>query len=312
MKDVDRRLIDLAAQQHQVFSRAQAREAGLSASARCRRIERGQLIVCGPNALHLPGTVLTYHGHLMAGLLDLGPDALVSGRSAAALHGLDSFDEGPLEYLVPRAQRDRQTVGLVTSSASITPLDRVVVDGFPCTSGTRTVVELLGRVSEREAGNALDSACRKRLTAPCVVRRRLDELGRRGRAGVEMFEQIVKAGCVESWLERQFIRVIRRAGLPEPQRQRRYHLPGVGVARVDFEFAPHPLIVEVGGQRGYLSLDERRRQEQRRNALQVEGKVIYFFSREQVQHEPAYVVSTVAAALGLEAVGSDCQKRNPA
>ncbi len=308
MKDVDRRLGELARRQHGTFSRAQARAAGLSSSALYRRIERDQILVCGSAALHLPGTVLTWHGELQAGLLDLGPDARVSGPAAAQLLELDGFNGDCLEYLVPRSRRDRKANGRVHSTSSITALDCCTINGLPCVSATRAVVELLAHASLREAGNALDSACRKHLTAQSVVRRRLEELGRQGRRGVAIFEQLMKAGAVESWLERRFLDVIRRAGLPVPVLQQRYELEEVGIARVDFEYPLWSIVVEVGGQRGYLSLDERRRQERRRNALQLEGKTIYFFTREDVERDPGYVVRTLTAAL----TGGDRTRSRPA
>jgi putative AbiEi antitoxin of type IV toxin-antitoxin system len=115
VNEVEARLIELTAGQHQVFSRAQARAAGLSSSALSRRVRAGRLVACGTTALRFAGVTLTYRGELMAGILDLGPDALVTGRAAAVLHGLDGFSEGLLEYLVPRDQRGRVTSGVVTS-----------------------------------------------------------------------------------------------------------------------------------------------------------------------------------------------------
>lgn len=296
MNQIDAALAGLAHGQHQVFSRAQARAAKLSPSALSRRIVSGRLVVCGTAALHLPGVTLTYRGHLTAGLLDLGPDALVSGRAAAHLHGLDGFEEGPLEFLVPRRLRGRTTVGTVRSSHDITRLDRCIVDSLACTSATRTIIELLDTATDDEVGNALDSATRRRLTAPLVVARRLDELGRH-RHGGAVLARVVRAGAVESWLERRFLSVVRRAGLPTPLLQKRYELHGV-VARVDFEFENTSVVVEVGGRRGYLSRDERQRQERRRNALQLAGRTIYFFTRDDVVDDPAYVSSTLTAALG--------------
>ena len=216
MNAAERTLADLAARQRQVFTRAQALTAGLSPSALHRRIKDGLFVPYGPHALHFAGVTLDYRGRLLAGLLDLGPDALVSGRAAAALHGLDGFEEGPLQFLVPRSRRSRGTVGMVTSSPSIGALDRTTVDGLAATSGTRTVVELLGRTSERELGNALDSATRRGLTAPSVVRRRLEELGRQGRAGVAEFERVMESAGVQSWLERQFLHLLRSRSLPTP------------------------------------------------------------------------------------------------
>lgn len=203
VKDVDAALVELAGTQHQVFSRLQASAAGLSASAVSRRVAAGRLVACGTAALHLAGVTLTYRGRLMAGLLDLGPDALVSGRAAAHLHGLDGFGEGPLEFLVPRDQRNRRTTGKVASTqAALSRLDRSLVDGLACTSPTRTVIELLAHATADEAGDALASATRRRLTAPAVVQRRLQALGRTGRAGAEALDRLVALGAVESGLER--------------------------------------------------------------------------------------------------------------
>ena len=73
--------------------------------------------------------------------------------------------------------------------------------------------------------------------------------------------------------------------------QRIYRADGVHIARVDFDFEPIPVIVEVGGRRGYMSASERQRQERRRNQLQLLGKVVYFFCTEDVVESPGYVVT---------------------
>ena len=298
VNDCDRNLAALAAQQRQSFTRQQARSAGLSFNAIRRRIDSGGFVVVGQHTLTFAGTTLDWRGRLHAGLLDLGPGALVSAEAAAALHGLDGFDEGPLVFLIGRHGKDRRTRGTVTSSLCIEPLDRTTVDGLAVTSGTRTVIELIGRVTREQLGNAVDSACRKRLTAPTVIDRRLTELGRQGRPGIAEFDDVMELAGVESWLERAFLRVISGRGLPQPQLQRTYHCDRVHVARVDFDFAPLPVIVEVGGKRGYLSAAERQRQERRRNQLQLVGKVIYFFTTEDVAGDPDYVVRTLHGALG--------------
>jgi hypothetical protein len=299
MNDADRQLAALAALQRQVFTRRQALDAGLTHQGIGRRIESGLFATVGPHTLRFAGSTLDWRGWLQAGLLDLGGQALVSGRSAAALHGLDGFAEGPVELLVPNGWRHGRTVGRVTSSLDIGPMDRCTVDGLPVTSGTRTVLELLGRVSPRELGNAIDSATRLGLTAPIVLERRLDELGRQGRRGVAAFDRVMTAAGVQSWLEREFLHLMALAGIPRPAVQRVYRKDGRHVARVDFDYEPAPLVVEVGGRRGYLSADDRRRQERRRNELQLLGRTIYFFTTEDIVRDPAYVMTTVRAALAL-------------
>ena len=214
MKDADRRLVAVAGTQRQVFTRGQARAAGLTDSDIHRRVASGFLVAHGPHTLHFGGATLDWRGRLQAGLLDLGAGAAVSGRSAAALHRLDGFVEGPIEFLVPRGARNRLAVGVVTSSRTLGPLDVATVDGLRTTSATRTILELVGRVSDRELGNAIDSACRLGLTAPDVLRRRMVQIGRRGRAGVAAFELVMAVGGVQSWLERQFLHLIEGTGLP--------------------------------------------------------------------------------------------------
>jgi hypothetical protein len=173
-------------------------------------------------------------------------------------------------------------VGVVSSSPAIGRLDVVVVDGLRVTSGTRTILELSGRVGERELGNAIDSATRLGLTAPAYLSRRLAELGRQGRPGVAAFDRVMESAGVQSWLERQFLALVRRTGLPVPAVQRIYRRDGKHIARVDFDFDPSPVIVEVGGRRGYMRADDRQRQEHRRSELQLIGKIVYFFSTEDI------------------------------
>ena len=302
MTDADRLLVALAARQRQVFTRQQARLVGLPPAAVHRRVKAGTFVAHGPHTLHFAGSRLDWRGTLLAALLDLGSDATITGRAAVALHGLDGFAEGPVELLVPRRLRGRTSVGTLTSSPHLYRLDVVTLEAdLRVTSGTRTIIELAGRVSERELANAVDSACRLGLTSPDALRRRWDELGRRGRPGVAAFQRVMEMAGVQSWLERRFLDLVARYGLPQPRTQRVYRHDGQHVARVDFDFAPLDVVAEVGGRRGYLSIDERRRQERRRNRLQLLGKVVYFFTTEDVVDASDYVASTLRAALARAA-----------
>jgi hypothetical protein len=88
-----------------------------------------------------------------------------------------------------------------------------------------------------------------------------------------------------------------RAGLPVPLSQRRHELAGVGVARVDFEFATFGIVVEVAGRRGYLSRDEREQKERRRTALQLAGQTVYQFTTHDILNDPDDVIGTLFLAL---------------
>ena len=302
MNDADRLLVALAARQRQVFTRRQARPAGLTDAGIHRRVRSGVFVVRGPHTLHFAGSQLDWRGALLAGLYDLGDEAAVTGRAAAALHGLDGFEEGPIELLVPRRLRGRAAVGKVSSSPAISRLDVVTLEGdLRVTSGTRTILELAGRVTERELANAVDSVCRLGLTAPDVLRRRWEQLGTAGSPRSGGVRARDGDGGRPELAGTALPRPRRRYGLPRPSLQRVHRRDGQHVARVDFDFAPCDVIAEVGGRRGYVSVDERRRQERRRNQLQLAGKIVYFFTYDDVVDAAGYFASTIGAALRMAA-----------
>jgi hypothetical protein len=298
MNEALRTIATLAAEQHGVVSRTQLLEGGVSQWSVQRHVASGLLVPVGTHTYRFAGTTLTWQGQLRAGLLDLGPEALVARRSAAALHGLDGFAPGPLEFLVPRVHRDRRTVGVVHSGPPVPFLDRVRVDGLAVTSAALTVIHLAADGSRRDVANALDSAVRLGLATPAVVERRLAVHRQGGLVGAPLLDEVLADAGVQSYLERRFLRLVRESGLPEPALQRVYRHGTRHVARVDFDFGPHAVVVEVGGQQGYLTRRERQRQERRRSQLQLLGKVIYFFTYEDVTEDPTYVVATLHAALG--------------
>jgi hypothetical protein len=298
MKDADRLLAAVAANQHGVFSRAQAYARGLDRWAVSRRVRSGRWAPVGTHSFRFAGADVTWRMLLGAGLLDLGDGAVVSGRAAAALHGLDGATPGTLEFYVDRARRSRRTTGVVRSGPELASVDRCRVDGLACVTATAAVIQLAVDGTRPEVAAALDSAVRLGLTTPAAVQRRLAAVRAPGRPGLAVLDDVLADAGVQSWLERRFVRVVRAAGLPVPAVQRVYRRDGRHVARVDFDFAPLPVIVEVGGQKGYLTRGERQRQERRRTELQLLGKTVYFFAYEDVTADVPYVLRTLRAALG--------------
>ena len=144
----------------------------------------------------------------------------------------------------------------------------------------------------------IDSAVRLRVSSPVVLLRRLTALRRRGRAGVRQVERLLVDAGGESLLERQFLKLVRAAGLPRPITQARIAAHGQQVARVDFLYAEHALVVEVSGRVGHSSPADRARDAQRRNELQAEGFTVYEFTFEHVTRRPEWVVAQLSARLG--------------
>ena len=239
-------LADIARQNHGVVSIGDARARGVSAVQAHRWVERGALDRIGRRGLTFPGQPQTWKMSLRSALINVGPQAVVSHRSAARLLQFEGFDEGPIELVVPRQLRNRSTEGVVVHSGVLLAIDRAEVGGFPCTRAARTIVDLAGSCSRRELENAIDSAVANRLVSVECLQRRLALLRHSGRSGVRLLDDLLPDSGETNRLERRFLQMCRQAGLPRPACQVTHTSEGKFVARVDFDFCA----VEGGGRSG--------------------------------------------------------------
>jgi very-short-patch-repair endonuclease len=102
----------------------------------------------------------------------------------------------------------------------------------------------------------------------------------------------------ETRLERLFLQLVRRAGLPRPVTQRVIRADGRHVARVDFLFEAPRVVVEVTGRVGHSSPADRARDAQRRNELIDLGFRVYEYTWHDVRSRGPHVIATLRARLG--------------
>ncbi len=287
----DQHVADLAESQLGCATKAQAVACGLTHNQVHQRIRAGRWEWAGSRTFTFAGAPPSWEQQVMAGCLDLGPQAVVSHRSAAALHGFDGFVREPVEFTLPRAARNRGARWSVHTTTSLPLIDRVRVGIFPCTSAARTIVDLARHAREAELERAIDTAVRNGLTSPIFLRKRLAELRGPGRHGVTVLDRLMLDSGGHTPLERAFLRMVRLAGMPTPTCQRRFTAHGRTVARVDFCFDPPRVVVEVSGQRGHSSPSERAKDARRRNELQSKGFVVLEFTYDDVVKRPRYVLA---------------------
>ena len=218
----------------------------------------------------------------------------MAGRSAARLHGLDGFHAVvTAEFLLPIEHRvHRPPLDVHVTTRRPTPAERCRVDGLPCLRPERLILDArLFGFTRSELERAIDDAVRRRLVSVERLRRRSADHPSRLLAAA-----LGDAG-VESHLERRFLVLLRRSGLPRP-------LPQVVhrdderrvVARVDFLFPPD-LVVELAGHRAHSSREHQQRDEQRRTDLTVAGRRVITFTYDDVDGRPAWVVDRLTRAL---------------
>lgn len=291
-------MADLAACQDGLVTLGQMRGFGISDWQIRKMIQRGWIHRAAPSVYAVSGSPPTHRRQLRLGLLTLGPESCVAYESAAALHHLDRSDLSAVEFLVPRASRNRHSPYTVHSSTRLNRLDVVNVEGLRATSATRTILDLaLARHPHVRLEAAIDSAVRLGLSSPVVIAHRLRTLRGPGRWGCRTIDRLLEDSGGHSPLERKFLSLVRRAGLPRPRTQVIHRRDGKHVARVDFLFEDQNVVIEVTGRRGHSSPAERARDAQRRNELQDLGRKVYEFTWEQITRQEAWVRQHLLAYL---------------
>jgi very-short-patch-repair endonuclease len=257
------------------------------------------LLPMAPWVYGIAGAPPSIERRLMLGLLSLGPSAVVSHEAVARLHGFDRCLPDAVEFSVPRGCRHARGPFRVHSTRELPPIDRVSVDGFRCTSATRTIIDLArARITTVRLEAAIDSAARAQLISPVVLDRRLAALRGPGRWGAPKLDELLLDSGGHTLLKRRFLQLMRRANLPRPRTQVVHRRSGRTFARVDFILVEQAVVVEVSGRKGHASDAERARDAQRRNELQDVGRRVYEYTYHQVMREPEHVIETMRLRFG--------------
>jgi very-short-patch-repair endonuclease len=152
---------------------------------------------------------------------------------------------------------------------------------------------------------ALDDALRRGMTSVSYLKRRLDDLAVENRLPRGMILDLLAvrgAGQrpAESPLETKTLQLLRRAGLPNPQRQYEMKDGDRFVARVDFAYPTWRIAIEVDG---YAYHSSRSRWESallRRNALEAAGWKVVHVTPEQIRTNPRQVIETIRGLISTQ------------
>lgn len=262
-------------------------------------VEAGALERVEPSVLRIAGAPVSWEQLLLAGLLGLGSDAVVSHVAAAALWGFDGVRHGAVEFTVPRSNRNRLAVGIVHSSLLLDPVDLTRKDRYPITTPARTIIDAASRFSLRQLEGIVDAACRDRLTDEEHLVERLAALRRPGRSKLlAVLGADLRSGRPHTWLERELLSICRRGGITDLRLQTELAADG-RIARVDGFLDHAKLVIEVAGHRTHSTRRQRQADNERRLRLEQEGYRVLEFTYEDVTQRPDYVVDTVLARLAV-------------
>jgi very-short-patch-repair endonuclease len=287
-----------------VLTRADLATLGVTRDQRRRLLGDGSILVLGQRTYRVGGAPASEKLLASAAALDAG--GVLSHRSACWLHGIGRFGVGaPPEVLVAGGRsRYRGTSAIVRSTTWLPSDDVIAIDGIRATSVARTLFSLAAieaDVGPKVLRGLVDDAVRMGKASDRWLWWRLEKLRCRGRGGVRTFEAILadRSGgrATESWLEREFLEVLRSHGVLLPVCQRRVGRNGAFVARVDFIYPDHGIVVEVLGHTHHSSRAQLAADAARRNALQLAGLQVLEFVYDDVVAHPEEVAATVRRAL---------------
>ncbi|MGH2993007.1 MAG: DUF559 domain-containing protein [Solirubrobacterales bacterium] len=224
----------------------------------------------------------------MAAVLSCGPRAVLSHGSAAALWEIGREMPGRIELSVPARARRRRSGIVAHRRAALTAEDVTEREGIPVTAPVCTMVDIAPRLGRRRLEAAINEADKRGLTDPEALRSAIADLsGRRGVAALRQTLERRTFVLTDSELERRFLPIARKAGLPVPQTQRM--LNGF---RVDFYWSDIGLVVETDGLRYHRTPAQQAADRVRDQAHTASGLTPLRFTHAQVQYEPAHVRAT--------------------
>jgi len=264
-------LAALGAEQHGVFALAQLRALGLAprmiqqraTAERLHRVHRGVYSLAPPQ-------LLGREGRWLAAVLACGPDAVVSHRTAAALHELRATSATKVDVTVA-GRSARRHDGIRTHRASrLTPADTTRVLGLPCTTVARTLLDLAAVIDRRGLERAFDQA---EILSALNIARLEDQLARNtkhpGAPAVRAVLEEHHVGATPTWseLEERFLALCRSAAVVQPEVNAWVDpQDGEPLIRVDFVWRAQRLAVETDGRathRTRQAFERDRRNDQR-------------------------------------------------
>jgi very-short-patch-repair endonuclease len=227
----------------------------------------------------------------MAAVLACGPDAVLSHQSAGQLWRILPNDPGPFHVSVIATHQRRPSGIVVHRRVALARSDVTNCHGIPVTTPSCTLIDIAPVLYRTKLEAAINEADKRDLVDPEILRAQLGAA--RGRAGVGVLRDLLDKRTfvlTDSELERSFVPIARKAGLPPPETQ--HWIAGY---RVDFYWPTLGLVVETDGLRYHRTAAQQAKDRERDQVLTTRGLTVLRFTHAQVRYEPGRAQAVLAA-----------------
>jgi predicted transcriptional regulator of viral defense system len=281
-----REIAALASRQHGFVARWQLAGLRVRRGAIDHWVKTGRLHVWYRGVYAVGHRAAPREGRWMAAVLAVGPGAVLSHRSAAALLGIRPSARAAIDVTVDRKLPSRE--GIDVHHARLDPDEVTVRDGIPVTTAARTLIDLAAVIRPRELANAVRQAEILRLPYPDLARYR----GRRGTKSLPRRDP----PPTRSQLEGRFIAFLDDNGLPPPL----VNAPHNGI-EPDIRWPQANVIVELDGFETHGTRPAFEDDRARDRALTVAGWRVVRVTWRQLHEEPRALAEDLRALLNAAA-----------
>jgi Protein of unknown function (DUF559)/Transcriptional regulator, AbiEi antitoxin len=247
------------------------------------------------------GVYAVGHAHLgregrrLAAVLACGDGAVLSHRSAASHWGLLDTQNARIDVTARRSRQGAAGIRLHWSR-SLALHDTTAHEGMPITSVARTLLDLAATVRSDRLERALAQAERLQLYDHAAIADVLSRSnGHRGRA-VLTRATAQEPKLTRSELEVMFLRLVRQAGLPEPESNLPLAALDQLAPEVDFYWPAYRLVVETDGWESHGTRAAFKWDRRKDAALVASGWRVMRFTYDDVVREGPTVVGWLRAA----------------
>ncbi len=302
--EANRVIARFASRHHALVRTDLVEDLGVSREQLRRRAHQGMLTQIDDTIYCISGAPETWRQDVLSACWMHGPGAHVSHRSATWLWGLDGIEHAPLEVLVPRwSRRQKRTSVVVHESKTFGPTDQTVIDGIPCTSIVRTILDLPAVVPAYRADQLFEDALRKRLCTIDQIANRFVQIARRGRPGTSVARELIEKRTGDyiptmSEFERRVSDLLVAAGLPRPQRQIAVAIRDTTV-HIDLGWTEVLIGIECDGLIAHGDNTTLPWDDDRQNELQLRGWFILRITWTMLVDHPTLIVAQLREAIRL-------------
>ncbi|HEV2789975.1 MAG TPA: type IV toxin-antitoxin system AbiEi family antitoxin domain-containing protein, partial [Solirubrobacterales bacterium] len=266
---------------------------GYSRGAVARAVNAGRLHRLHRGVFAVGHKRIPPHGECLAAVLAAGPRSLLSHLSAAWLWGVSGASPAPFSVTTPVHRKPRPPICLHEARA-LTAEDRVLREGIPVTSLSRTLLDVaaavrfewLERMVERsEELGLFDLRAVEELLARTV--------GHHGHARLRKAIALYKpTSFTRSSLERRFLELVVAAGLPQPRTNYVEHGFELDCYWPELRFAVELDLFETHGTRAAFERDRKRQED-----LLLSGMAMTRVTGPRLEREPEEVINRIRRLL---------------